>query len=493
MDRILILISADSFADASSALRSAHDQAASGQRLSYGLTLREQPDESAQAEMLSLGTVQFIAPADDPWKTMPALWQGEGYILMAHPTMTFTRHWDMTLLHALRSCPGNKNRALTGILPAPEDPVEAVFPVAAAGFNPAGQLVLRKGTPLRYARTPQVSAFINPNFCFGPASFFRDMAEEEPPLFLGAFRRRWTLMTLHKPCIHTICDLPVPPVALPSGEGRATGLGRFDVRFSTNLPEKRLSAMARSGIYTPDLLFPLRAPLMVRLQEALRRMKCKTDDPPLCVTAQLDLPGEPLLPQEALANFSRLCTMKELSLLVFANSPVARRLMTVHPNVLDYKVRYALPLQAPLRPEESLNFFRLSKLFLLSTAREKFLSHGYYAWIDFGYLKYPVYERASVDWQELCRDKAVIGQVSGMPDPSMFIVPAGKIKPLCQAMLALCANALAQGRPFPREEAAWTALLRDHPELVEAVDIPGPGRLLEQTMTTRKEEFHVLA
>ena len=496
MDRILILMAADSYQDADRALRSARDSAASAQRISYGLVLREEPDQPAMDAMLDLGTVQFLAPAEDPWRAMPALWQGEGYVLLAHAAMDFTRHWDMTLLSALRACRGDKvrTRALTGVLPCPEDPVEAVSPVAAAGFDASGRLCFHKGTPLRYAKLPQVSAFINPYFCFAPAAFFQEMALEEPPLFLGAFRRGWSVYTLHKPCIHMTFDFPVPPAPIPADEGRATGLARFDAKFSVRLREKRLSAMARTGIFTSDLRFPLHVPVMVRLQELFRDVKHSMRDlAPLCVTARLDLPGEPLLADEAMARFARLCAIKALPLLCFASGDTARRVLRMHPNVLDYKSRYGLPLRMELPEEEQLNYFRLSKIFLLAQGREKYLSHSHYAWIDFGYLKYPVYERTALDWAQLCRDKVVIGTVGGVPDPTMFVVPEEHLTFLCREILSLCTEAVKAGFPLPRETDLWALLIRDHPDCIAPVELPYAGALLDKTMMTRKEEFHVLA
>ena len=494
MDRILVLMAADSYHDADRALRSARDAAASAQRISYGLTLMEEPDQAAMQDMLALGTVQFLTQSGDPWRAMPALWQGEGYVLIAHQGMHFTRHWDIALLHALRSCNHDKKRThvLTGLLPSPADPVEAVAPVAARGFDGSGRLCFQPGTPLRYARHPMPGAFLNPYFCFGPAAFFQEMATEEAPLFLAAFRRGWTLHTLHKPCIHMTFALPLPPCEIPAEEGRATGLARFDAKYNVRLQEKRLSPMARCGIFTSDLRFPIHVPVMVKVQERLREMKCRTPAP-LCVTARLNLPGEPLLPEESLARFSRLAAMKNLPLLCFADSSTARRLMRIHPNVLDYKSRYGLPVQTVLAEEEKLNFLRLSKIFLVAQGREKYLSHSHYAWIDFDYLPYPVYARASLDWQALCQDKAVIATVRGRPDPTMFVLPEHLIGPIGRGLLAICEEALQKGLPLPREEDAMSRLVEENPAWFTTIDRPRIGALLDMTMMTREEEFHVLA
>lgn len=497
MDRILILLSADCYQDVERALASARDNAAAPQRLTYGLVLREEPDADAQRAMQALGAVLFLAPAEDAWASAPALWQGEGYILMAHSAMRFTRHWDMGLLTALRRCHTETplTAVLTGFLPSPADPVDAVAPVAAEAFDEGGCLCFHKGTPLRYAREPQLAAFLHPSFCFAPAAFFQAMATEEPPLFLAAFRQKWTLFTLHKPLLHLAWDLPLAPCPIPPEEGRASGLARFGLKFSMKLESRQLSAMARTGIFTADLSFPMRVPVMVHLQEAMRDfLNRRSPLNPLCVTAYLSLPmpGESL-PDEEMSRFRRLAALKNLALLCFADGDTARRLMPILPNVLEYKRRYGLPLEVDVRPEDALNFLRLSKPFLLSQGREKFLSHSHYAWIDFGYLRYPVYERAALDWEALCTDKIVLAQVNQQPDTSMLVVPEARLNALCQEVQRRCEESLAQRRALPKEEELWRAMLHDLPDWFTPVELPARHALLDLTMMSREEEFHVLA
>ena len=497
MDRILILMAADCYQDADRALRSARDNAAAPQRLSYGILLREEPDEDTLREMQALGTVLFLAPADGPWQAVTTLWQGEGFVLLGHPAMRFSRHWDMGLLSALRRCHTEEpmSAVLTGFPPTPADPVDAVSPVAAEGFDEAGRLCLRKGTPLRYAKEPLLSAFLNPTFCFAPSGFFQDMATEEEPLFLAAFRRKWTLFTLHKPLIHLSWDCPPTPCAIPVEEGRASGLSRFGLKFSMKLESRQLSAMARTGVFTADLTFPTHVPVMVRLQEALREMANRRSGlNPLCVTAYLTLPtpGESL-PEEEMSCFSRLAALRSLALLCFADGDVARRLMPIMPNVLEYKRRYGLPLQMEIRPADAMNFLQLSKPFMLAQGREKFLSHSHYAWIDFGYLRYPVYERASLDWEALCTDKIVLATVNQQPDTSMIVVPEHMLGDLCQEVLSRCEAALSQRHALPREAELWHELLHDRPDWFSPVELPARRALLDLTMMSREEEFHVLA
>ena len=495
MERILLLMAVDTYQDAESALQSAQENAAAPQRVSYGCILREEPDESALAAMRTLGTVLFLAPAQGAWHAFPDLWQGEGFVLLVHPAMRFTRHWDIGLLHALRLCrPDAEKRAvLTGFLPTPDDPVDAVSPVAAEGFDEGGCLCFHPGTPLRYARQPELSAFLHPAFCFAPAAFFQDMAGAEAPLFLAAFEREWMLFTLHKPLIHLAWGCPIAPCPIPEGTGSAEALARFGMKFSMKLPERKLSAMARTGIFSSDLTFPLHVPVMVRLQEAWHEaINRRSKLTPMCVTAAVTLPqpGQ-LLPDEAVNRFRMLAGIRNLSLLCFADGEMARRLMPVLPNLLEYKERYALPVKVAIRPADKENYLRLSKPFLLAQGREKFLSHSHYAWIDYDYLRYPVYERAALDWETLCTDKIVLATVGGQVDTSMFMVPEERLSPLCREVQYRCWARLAAGQALPAEGELWQELLHDLPDWFTIIELPAFGGLLDLTMLSRSEEFHV--
>ena len=61
MDRILILMTAEDFLDAQTALYSAKENASDATLLSYGLMLENEPDEESQALMAALGRVQFLS------------------------------------------------------------------------------------------------------------------------------------------------------------------------------------------------------------------------------------------------------------------------------------------------------------------------------------------------------------------------------------------------------------------------------------------------
>ena len=494
MERILMLIPADCYADAAPALASAKDNAFSPQRISYGIVLQEEPQEEDLAAMRALGSVLFLAPADDPWSSFPALWQGEGYVLLSHPAMRFTRHWDMHLLNALHACHSDSDWqcVLTGFPPTPDDPVDAVSPVAAESFDASGCLCFHKGTPLRYAKAPETSAFLNPAFCFGPAAFFTAMAEETFPRFLAAFRDKWALFTLHKPLIHMAWNTLIAPCPVPTEEGRASGLARFQLKFPMKLEEHKLSGMARTGIFSPDLSFPTHVPLAVRLQESWHTAaERKSHLSPLFITAYVSLPepGE-RLPEEDFCRFGRLSQMRNLALLCFADSAMSRRLMPMLPNVLEYKSRYGLPLPIENQQEEASKLFALSKMFLLAQGREKFLSHSHYGWIDFGYLGYPVYERASLSWESLCTDQIVLATVNGKVDLSMIIVPEEHLNDLCAEILRRCRETYQSLHTLPEEGQLWQDMLHDLPDWFEPVELPRRNGLLELAMLNRSEEFH---
>lgn len=494
MDRILILMQAECYAAADEALRSARDNAASPLRLSYGLSLDLEPDEGEVQAMRALGFVQFICPGGSAWTDAPELWQGEGYMLVAHPDMRFTRHWDMQILRALRQCRSLTDHAvLTGWLPRPQDPVDAVCPVAAQAFDGDGRLCFHRGTPLRYAAAPERSAFLHPDFCFGPQGFFRAMSEAEEPLFLSAYLQKWELFTLHRPLLHMLSDAPILPAAVPSGDDAPTGLGRFESRFSLRFAARQLSPMARMGVFRAELTFPVHVPYAVRAQEALREAAMRRSKArPLCVTAYQALERRSEhLPEQFLCWFGYLKSLKNLTLLCYGDSESVRKLSLRHPNVLEVKRRTMLPVQTAIAPEDELNYLKLSKPFMLARSREKFLEHTHYIWMDFGCLRYPVYERAALDWDAVCTDRIVLATVDGEPDGSMIVVPDARLLTLCREISAICDNSLNAGEGLPRETELWRGLMAAHPDWFTAQEMPGPRELLTLCMMSREEEAHV--
>lgn len=491
MDRILLLMAAEDYAEARRALESARANAAAGERISYGLSLAAEPEQEDHAAMRALGSVQFLCPGYDSWQDAETLWQGEGFVLVAHPFMRFEKNWDMHLLHALNMCrPGGTfSAALTGYLPRPQDPVDAVCPVAAQAFDSEGQLCFHRGTPLRYAKAPVRSAFLHPYFCFAPSAFFRDIAAEERPRFLAAFRRKWELYTLHKPVIHMMGDAPVAPCTITPEDGP---LSRFETRFSLKFATHQLSAMARQGIFTADLSYPMHVPYAVRAQEALRdALGRRSKVNPLCVTAWVACREVPAnLPEQYLGWFGNLARLKNLALLCFGDGDTARRVSLRHPNVLEYKPRYGLQAEGVGPYRQSSGYVRLSKALLLAQAREKFLNHSHYIWMDFGYQRYPVYERTAFDWENICLDQITLARVDGKLDLSMIVVPDERVLTLCREITALCESCLQRESRLMDEDEVWAQMLDEHPDWFALVDLPGRRELITMTMMSREEEAH---
>ena len=491
MDRILLLLAAEDYDEARGALESARMNAASAERISYGLSLMQEPEDGHHAAMRQLGAVQFLCPAYDSWMDAEALWQGEGFILVGHPLMRFEKNWDIHLLHALSKCRrgGSMSSVLTGYLPRPQDPVDAVCPVAAQAFDEEGRLCFHKGMPLRYAASPVRSAFLHPDFCFAPSAFFRDWSEEPGPRFLAAFRRKWEVYTLHKPVLHMMGEAFVPPCGVRSEDGP---FSRFETRFSLKFATRQLSAMARQGVCAADRACPMHVPYAVRAQEAVRDLLSRRSKlAPLCVTAWVPQQEQPAyMLEEYMCWFRHLSRLKALPLLCFAEGAMAKRVSLMHPNMLDYKARYGLQARGSSRWRGTKTYARLSKAFLLAQAREKFLHHTHYIWMDFSYQRYPIYERAAFEWGNICQDKITLATVEGMPDLSMIAVPDERVLTLCRELTALCEQYLQDEERLPEEEEIWLRMMVEHPDWFCTVEMPGRRELFTMTMMSREEEAH---
>ena len=489
MERILLLMSAATYADADPALRSAKAMALHPERVTFGLSLAEEPTDQESEAMVRLGNIQFLCPAYDCWQGILPVWEGESHILMGHPAMQFGPRWDEALLRDLARCQSGRSpkAVLTGYLPRAQDPVDAVCPVAAEGFDPDGQLKFHRGTPLRYAKAAQPAAFIHPDFCFAPATFFCEPGELGEPWFLRAFRYRWNVYTAHKPRIRLLWDDPLPPCDVHLYQtGRRDSVRPFEQRFGVRFAKRQLSPMARLGVFNEALTFPRRVPLAVRTQELFRGLTGRADCTPLCVTACLTLPlPPPNLPEEYLSWFKYLTAIRNLALLCYADSETIRKISPIHPNVLEYKRYYSLQTESVVGPDETLNFIKLSKPFMLSATREKFLTHSHYVWMDFGCLRYPVYEHAWLDWENVCTDRIVLAMVGGVPDLSMLVVPERLIRPLCKEIADRCAR--ETGR-LPQETTLWMLLIHDKPEWFDLRPLPGVRELFTLLTTARGEE-----
>ncbi len=483
MDRILLLMAAADFADAQTALYSARENAANAAGLSFGVVLENEPAPEAQALMAALGHIQFLCPENDPWRSMPELWQGESHVLMAHPAMRFTAGWDKALLRALNRCPDTAQgrNVLTGFLPVREDPLDAVCPVGADAFTVDGELTFRHGTPLKYTVGVERGPFLHPDFAFAPAGFFRAMAEESAdPLFLRAFADNWNLYALVKPLIRLVWDLPVPPVRVSPEHPLC---GEFRQVFGVDFRTGDLSAQSRRGMLSEELNFRLQVPLTVRLQQRLhlarqRRAQAAGKCPqPLCVTLYTDR-----MPEETLRWLRRLAGLKHLPLLAYAEPLLLRKITDFLPNVMEFKPRYMmdLPVDAPQVVQQ------LSKAAILTRARDRELTHSHYIWLDADCVQIPLYPKSVFHFEQVCTDRIMIAMVNGQPDPSMFSVPDALILPLAREMEARCLTVLNQRGDLPTENELWQTTIREHPEWFQLRVYP-VARQLFTLLTTEQE------
>ena len=461
MDRILILLSAADFLDAQTALYSARENAAHPASLSFGLALENEPDDESQSLMAALGNVQFLCPETDAWASMPELWQGESHVLMAHPAMRFTTGWDQALLRELAHCPATdkSQNVLTGYLPVREDPLDAVCPVGADAFTVDGDLAFRHGTPLKYTLGAERGPFLHEGFAFGPAGFFRAMAESSAePRFLRAFAEGWSLYTLTRPVIRLVWDLSVDPCRVPPEHPLCEEfLQVFGVDFRTGA----LSPQSRRGMVSEELNFRLKVPLRVRIQERLHlwkhaRLQAMGKYPqPLCVTL---CTGE--MPPETERWLRRLAEFKHLPLLAYADPLHLRQITDFLPNVMEFKARYMmdLPVDAPQMLQN------LSKAAILAKARDRELTHSHYIWLDADCVQFPLYHATAFRWDRVCTDRIVIAMVNGQPDPTMFSVPDALVLTLAREMEARCLTYLNQRSDLPTEQELWQLIIREHPE-----------------------------
>ena len=491
MTRIMMVLSARDWATAAQCIDSARRNAADTAALGFSLSLDTEPTEDDRREMEELGSSLFLVPGLTPWEDMELLWQGDGCVLAGHAAMRFSPNWDRELLRALRWCQKavSQRSVLTGYLPRQIDPIDAVYPVAAERIDRRDQLHFRRGTPLRYAVHPVPSAFLHPAFCFAPAAFFRAVARRGGPTFLAAYAERWDIYTLHRPVIHMLADSDVPLVSL-RGLEEHPGLDRFEARTGVHVAQRRLSPRAECGIITTDMSFESRVPMATRVQEALRDLDNRvTKIDPLCVTAWLTLP-DVKLDEQRMIRFRRMCAMKNVQLVCYADTASAGKIALSFPQVQEYRRYYGLDVPSAAAREDLRNYIKLCKPFLLARAAQNSLRFSHYLWVDFDLLHYPAYERAALDWETICRDRVMMAVVDGRPDTSMIAVPQRLLEDVCGAFTQLIGEDLQKHLPLPEEKAFWVRLMHLHPDWFELVELPGRKELFTLTMAGRGEEFH---
>ena len=491
MTRILMLLEAETWSEAADCLDSAVLNASEPEQLSFGLSLRTPPTEEERAAMDLFSPRLSLVSGLTAWSGIDPVWQGESHVLAAHPAMRFSRRWDRSLLRALGWCQkaSGFSSLLTGLLPRDVDPVDAVCSVCATAIDRRLDLHFDRGTPLRYARHPVPGAFINPDFCFAPAAFFRAVAGTELPLFLAAGAAKWEIYTLNRPVIHILWENELPRESLkPHLDSEA--LRRFEIRNRFQVRDRELPARLRAGVMTWDLGFETKVPAMVRMQEALRTLDSRTSPcTPLCVTFWLSVPGE-RLDEQRMACFRRLSSLQNLPLQCYTDPPNAQALSLNHGNVTEYRHHYGLQVPKEIMRQDLLNYTHLCKPFLLARTRQRELRYSHYIWLDFDYLRYPVYEKSAMDWQTVCRDRIMMALVDGRPEPSMFSVPEDRLEPLCREIDGLIRHDLSLSLPLPQEKDLWVRLMTAHPDWFEVATLPGRRELLALTMTGRGEEYH---
>ena len=368
MERILLVMAGEDYRAVEPCVCGAVNRAGQPRRLSVGLVLRREPTAEENARMALLPAPRFIVGEDSPWEAAVELWQGETWVMLGTPDMTFTRGWDRQLEREADACQrrSSTGAVLTGSLPRTADALRAVRPLAADRFDRDGRLLLQRGQPLRYAVASEPAAFISPDFCFAPAAFYREAAEGGSQPFWTAFANRWAVYTLAAPVIDR-----QGPVILPAAEAPEDPdtRARFARHFGVDFDARTLSPKAREGIWRAELTAPTRVPLSVRMQEGFRVLdNIASRLTPLAVTAWMESPEADPLDQE-LARFRRLCAMRNVPLCCLAESRDFRQIAQVFPGTRPCKGRYGLPGVRKLGPEQREDYVRLSRPFLLAAAR----------------------------------------------------------------------------------------------------------------------------
>jgi len=459
MERILILMQAANWAEATEALTSARENALHRNALSYALVLPEAPTSPEECNMAAFGTLQYLVSPEMTFAAMETLWHGERYALLAHPAMRFERDWEKKLLRALNDCPvENAQAVLTGYLPAQDDPIGAVCPVAAERIDPDGTLCFAHGMPLTLAAHPMPGAFWHPDFFFARAGFIRAMAQGSGTAFLRAMVQGWQCCTLNQPVITLTHDLPVPPVRI---EPQEDGLAQLKEEYGVDFAAGTLSAAAKRGLKSNSLDMTLAVTPLMRIKSAVQRRRRKRTDPmPLCVTvcpASLD--------EEGMHWLRQLTQMQDLALLCYAEGLKLREVAEFHPNVLEYKPRYALPM-----PTGKPSLF--SRAAMLSAARDRVLSSTHYIWMAPDCVRYPLYTGMALPWKRLCGEKIVLASVRNRLDLSMVVVPDKQIKPLMSAIGEQLRALLAAGTIPETEETLWAGIVKEHPDWFEFRVLP---------------------
>jgi hypothetical protein len=482
---IIMLLSAVTEEEALEVIVGAYGQAYEKAALSYALALPAPLSDEARTQISAFGKLQFIEAAEDPYSALSGLCEKEDYALMASEGMVFKKFWDLRLIKAFEKL--NKKRvALTGFLPDLDDRHGAICPVAVDKVEDS-LVRFHKGVPLYRALLPQKCAFINPWFSFASPAFYACMAKASPtPAFLRPFASGYTLYTLNDPCIQTIFEQRIEPMALhlmTPDEDDESVVSRFYDTY--RLPD---SPNAILGLYTADLQYDMDITFFDKLTAELMQLKLRNaPGNPLFISAFCDMPcpvkSEPIVYESRFRNLARL---KNLPLALFIRGSMASPVKRYFHNVYDYRRAYGLP--PDIAAGEETDKFKAGKLSLLRHSTKAFPHHSHYAWIDFGYQRFPVYGAAAIDFNKIIGTTAHIARVNGKIDTSCFTVPKELTAPLEEEMLRIIYTFVEEGKPLDDSEL-FEELINRRSDCFTLHDLPEKRSLFHMTMRLRKDRI----
>lgn len=439
------------------ALLSAFENAKLKKTLSFALKLSRAPSEAELNTLHLLGIVRFHL--SDRF-SFQALWQGEPLVFSVSPAMQFYPGWDLRLRFTQARLKRTSDRfVLSGLPPLEDTEVDAVCPVGLKGSIP--DLVFQRGLPLLRSSEPIQTAFPVPECCFGPSAFFRQT--ENSLLFLTAFRHGWNVMTLPNRIARSTLDLTPESCSLPAGEEE--NIARFSRRFGIDFRagSENISGQARSGIFTPDLSFPVHTPVIQKIQRK-KRLNSFSSLSLMCITAVSGANTDCFhTPEEHNISVRYLTELQKLSLLCYADRKSLATLILKKASTLEYMPEYGLPLHWYPTPENEKKALSLGKMFLLDHSRKRFPGHTHLGWIDPGCVFYPADPETEPDITPFCTDRIVMGTVKGEPDLSIIIVPDELLSALCGEITVLCGGDLRKFVHLPYEADVWAELIRKFP------------------------------
>ncbi len=482
---VILMLSALSEQEALEIIANAYEQAYEKAELSYALALPEALSEDGQREISAFGKIKFVESDQDPFTCLPPFCNEADYALMASEGMVFKKFWDLRLIKAFERL--NKQKAaLTGFLPDIQDRHGAVCPVAVDKVE-EGMVHFHKGAPLYRAVMPQKCAFINPWFSFGKPAFFECMAlESETPAFLRPFESGYTLYTLNDPCIQTFFEQRIEPMALSlmePDEFNESVVSRFYDTY--RLPD---SPSAVLGLYTADLQYDMEITLIDKMRESFRQFRLRNaPGSPLFVSAYYDMPckvpSDPIIYESRFRNLARL---KNLPLALFSRGSMTGNVKRYFHNVYDYQRAYGLPPDMTVGTE--FERFKAGKFKLLHHCTALFPHHSHYAWIDFGYQRFPVYGGLAIDFLKIIGSTVHIARVGGKLDTTCFTVPRELVSHMDDAMLSVVRGFIEEGKALDENELFEELLMRES-DLFTVHDLPEKRSLFHEAMNLRKDRI----